>query len=166
MAARSDITHRMKGGVIAGIVGGITIAAFMTLINLAQQRDIWVGMKAAGAPFLHDRALQPGFDPAAIGVGIISHFAVSIVWGVLFAFLFYGLSRANTILTGAIWGIVVWLGMYYVLLPLLGLSGLAASAPTGMAIIEHVLFGLGVGIGFLPFQRPRTAIPVRTLTNP
>lgn len=166
MRAASNTGHCVKGGAVAGIVGGVAIAAFMTLVNIAQRKDLWMGLKGAGAPFLHNRALQPGFDPMAVLVGVFSHFAVSIVWGVLFGLLFFGFSRSSTVLIGALWGIVVWLGMYYLVLPVLGLSALAAGAPIGMAIVEHLIFGLGVGIGFLPFQRPRPAIPTRTATQP
>jgi hypothetical protein len=43
--------------------------------------------------------------------------------------------------------------MYHVVLPLSGAGELVRNAPVGMSILEHVLFGLAVGLGFLPFQR-------------
>ena len=49
--------------------------------------------------------------------------------------------------------------MYYVVLPIVGLGEVARSAPLGMAIIGHVIFGLAVGVGFLPFQRTRPHAP-------
>jgi hypothetical protein len=141
------------GGLIGGIVGGIAVSLVMLAGALGQKHDVWQPLKGASVPFLGDRAMAPGFDMTAVVVGVLSHFAVSIVWGILFGLLFYGLSKGATILAGAVWGIVVWLGMYYVLLPLIGLGKMAAGAPLGFAIIGHVIFGLAVAIGFLPWQR-------------
>src|SRR5206468_1344331 len=108
--------------------------------------------KGAGAPFLGERAMQPGFDGAAVLVGVVSHFAVSIVWGALFALLFYGLSRAATVAAGFLWGFVVWIGMFYVVLPIVGLGDMPSHIPVANAIIEHVIFGIVVALAFLPFQ--------------
>jgi hypothetical protein len=75
---------------------------------------------------------------------------------VLFALAFFGVSNAATVAAGAFWGLVVWIGMSYVLLPILGLKELTSAAPVPMAVFNHVMFGLGVGIGFLRYQRNRT----------
>jgi hypothetical protein len=147
--------HAAKGGIIAGLIGGAVLSVFMLIMNLATAQDIWVGMKIAGEPFLGERAMQPGFDLGPVLVGVLSHFAVSLGWGLLFGVLFYGASRGATVALGAVWGVVVWLGMFYAVLPLVGLAELARAAPVGMAVFEHVLFGLAVGLGFLPFQRRR-----------
>lgn len=157
----SNRWHAAKGGIIAGLIGGAVSSVFMTIMNLAKGQDIWIGMKIAGMPFLGERAMQPGFDLGPVLIGVLSHFAVSIGWGVLFGLLFYGASRGATLVGGALWGIVVWLGMYYVVLPIVGLAELARMAPVGMAVFEHVLFGLAVGLGFLPFQRRRTRRTLR-----
>jgi hypothetical protein len=162
---REDKRNVWLGGVVAGLIGGVVISIFMLVQNLVQGNDIWVGMKVAGAPFLGDRAFEPGFAAGPVMVGVLSHFAVSVAWGVLFALLFYGITKGLTVLAGAFWGILVWLGMFHVVLPLLGLGGMVANAPVLIAIVEHVLFGLGVGVGFLPYQRPRRATYVARTTG-
>lgn len=158
--------HAIGGGVMAGVVGGVALALVMLVAAIAKGQDIWPGFKMASAPFLGERAMQPGFDLGAVLAGTASHFAVSIVWGVLFAILFYGLSKPATLAVGALWGIGVWLAMFYVVLPIAGLGEMAASAPIGMAILEHVIFGLAVAIGFLPFQRTKHVIPIRRAPAP
>jgi hypothetical protein len=145
----------LGGGVVAGVIGGVVIAVVMLIAALSRHQDIWIGMKGAAAPFLGERAMRPGFDPGAVALGVLCHFAVSIVWGVLFSVFFYGLSRGATVVAGALWGIIVWFSMYYLVLPIVGLEQMANAAPAGMAILSHLLFGLAVGIGFLPFQHPR-----------
>ena len=99
--------HAVVGGIVAGLIGVVVVAIVMAITALAKGQDIWLGAKGAGAPFLRERAMQPGFDLLAVLVGTISHFAVSIVWGVLFALVAYGLTKPVTIPLGAVWGIVV-----------------------------------------------------------
>ncbi len=145
----------VKGGIIAGVIAALFISAMTTAMTLASHGNVWAGFKGAGMPFLGERATQPGFDAVAVLVGLLSHFTVSAVWGLLFGLLFFGWSKGMTVVLGALWGIVVWLGMYYVVLPLVGLANVARSVPVPAAVFFHVLFGLVVGIAFLPFQRDR-----------
>lgn len=147
--------HAISGGIVAGLIGGIAISVFMLVAAITRGQDVWGVMKLAGAPFLGQRSLLPGFDLGAILVGIACHLAVSVVWGVLFAALFFGQSRSTTVIAGLFWGLVVWLGMFYLVLPIAGLMDVAAGVPVGMAVLEHLVFGLAVGVGFLPFQRPQ-----------
>lgn len=141
------------GGIVSGFLAGLLLSAVMTAMTLAHGGDPWMGLKGASAPFLGARAMQPGFDLLAVWLGLVCHFAVSIAWGLGFAFLFYGLSRVATLVAGAAWGIVVWLGMYYVVLPIVGLSAVAHTVPIAMAVGMHVFFGLCVATVFLGYQR-------------
>jgi hypothetical protein len=150
---REDNGRAAAGGIVAGAIGGTVLSLIMLVLNHAQGYDIWAGMKGAGMPFLGEQATLPGFDLHAVVVGVSCHFAVSIVWGLLFGLLFYGFGKGATVALGAMWGVVVWVGMYYVVLPLVGLAEVARSVPVPLAIINHVAFGLVVGLGFLPFQR-------------
>jgi hypothetical protein len=43
--------------------------------------------------------------------------------------------------------------MFYIVLPLVGAEEIAAMTPIGKAIFEHVVFGVSVAVGFLPFQQ-------------
>jgi len=142
------------GGTVAGIVGGLVVLLFNVAAHLAHGGDAWGAFKGAGAPFLGTaRAFAPGFDPYAMGVGFVSHMAVSVAWGMLFTLFAYGLSKGMTLVAGLAWGIVVWIGMVYVVLPIVGLGGMARSMPVGQGILTHEVFGLAVAIGLLPFQR-------------
>jgi hypothetical protein len=157
--------HALAGGAVAGVVGGIVLALATLVIGVALGIDVWSMLKGAAAPFFHERALQPGFDAPVVVLGAACHFAVSIIWGVLFGALCYGLSRPATVLAGAGWGLVVWAGMSYVVLPLVGLGAMARATPTGVAIVQHVLFGLAVGLAFLPFQHRQAGGPAAGATR-
>lgn len=144
----------LAGGAAAGAIAGAVLTAFMFVMALVKGLDPWqTSLKGAGAPFLGDAAMQPGFDLVPVLVGTLCHFAVSIGWGLLFGVIVYGWTRPMTMLAGAAWGIVVWLGMFYVVLPLVGQGEMTSQAKIGTAILYHVLFGIALGAGFLPFQR-------------
>ena len=143
----------LKGGAVAGIIGGMVSSILGLIMTAMRGQDLWPGFKGAAVPFIGQRAFEPGFDLGPVLLGLATHFGVSIAWGILFGVIAYGLSRPATVVFGAFWGLVVWLGMYHVVLPVLGLSAMARAVPVGMAVLSHVIFGLAVSVGFLPFQR-------------
>jgi hypothetical protein len=145
------------GGVVGGVAGGLALAVFLVGDASIRGVDVWAGLKTPALPLFGSRVFDPGFELLPVLTGISTHFAVSIVWGVVFAVLAFGLSRIATLLAASAWGLVVWAGMMFVVLPLLGWSDVARAMPLGLALFEHLLFGLAMGIGFLPFQRPRPA---------
>lgn len=151
----------LEGGIVAGLVGGIFLALLLLAMALLAHQSPWAMLKGAGTPFLHERAMSPEFDLTAVAVGVLCHFAISIGWGVLFGALAFGLTRSATLLFGVFWGVVVWLGMYYLLLPAVGMGAMARSEPIGMAVGLHVGFGVALALGFMPFQqyRPRQLRP-------
>src|SRR5262245_11097934 len=117
----SSWRHGLWGGVIAGFIAGVGLRLLFLIVDLAQGNDLWQGMKFAAAPFLGLRAMQPGPDAGAVALGLLCHFAVSIGWGAGFGALAHGLARVPTVLFGLLWGVVVWLGMYYVVMPAAGM---------------------------------------------
>src|SRR5205814_10437997 len=139
---RQELARVSGGGVVAGLVAGLFIVVMMLVTMALKGQNLWPAFKGASAPFFHQRAMQPGVDAGPVLVGAFFHFLISAGWGWLFAVVCYGLSRPMTMLAGALWGLVVWLGMYYVVLPLVRLGSMARSVPVGMAIMEHVIFGL------------------------
>jgi hypothetical protein len=154
MAATSGAEARqaLRGGVVAGIVGGVVLTVFMILMNVMRGDDPYVPMKAAAYPFLGAMVFEPGLSVGPMLLGLVIHLAVSIGWGILFGVLFYGFTKAATLGLSLLWGVIVWLGMFYVVLPLGG-AGELARGPQAIPILQHMLFGLSVGLGFLPFQR-------------
>jgi hypothetical protein len=152
-APPADERQVVNGALVAGLVSGGVLTTMMTLMSALRGKDVWFGMKGAAAPFLGERAMSPGFDALAVPMGLALHLFISIGWALGFAALFYGLSKKATVLAGAFWGVVVWLGMYYVVLPLVGLASMRAGAPMSRAVLYHVFFGVILALAFLPFQR-------------
>jgi hypothetical protein len=147
-----QVDRAVKGGVIAGLVSGVVVSTFLAVMNAIQGRDVLMGLKFAGVPFLGQRAFQPGFDHVAIVIGVATHLSVSLFWSILFCLVFFGLSKSMTLLAGAFWGLVIWVTMLYVVFPILGFPA-GGTNPIGMAIFTHLLFGVVMAATFLPFQR-------------
>ncbi|MBI2893644.1 MAG: hypothetical protein HYY06_08835 [Deltaproteobacteria bacterium] len=158
---RHELVPAVGGGLVAGVAGGAVMGILMMFLRALAQRDIWTWLKLAAIPLLGDRATRPGLDPGAVLVGAAVHFAISATWGLVFGILFHGLTRGVTVIAGAVWGITVWLVMFYLVLPVAGAGQVVRTMPVALALFEHLAFGLSVGAGFLPFQRPLVArIPV------
>ncbi len=158
----NDRSRAVRGGVVAGIVGGLALAIFLAVVALLNGMPVAPVFKGAALPlFGPERVSSPLWEPGVVVLGTLLHLAVSIVWGVLFGLLFYGMSRAATMLAGIGWGLTVWIGMFYVVLPLTGGFGVTQATPLWQAITMHLVFGLAAAAAFLPFQR-RIPRPQRT----
>jgi len=152
---RKNRMHALAGGIVSGLVAGVGLWFWNALHNLWMRGVLWPTFKGASRPFFGDRAGSPGFELAPVIVGVLAHLAISAGWGLLFGLLFYGLSRAATVVAGLFWGVVVWFGMMYVVLPFAGLD-FSAAARSRNVISQHLFFGLLLGLAFLPFQRRMT----------
>lgn len=150
----NEARHALRGGVVAGAAAGAILTVMMVTMSFARGNDVWYGIKGAAQPVLGDRAMLPGFDLMAVLLGFAIHIAISIAWAIPFAFVVLGLKRLATIAVGAAWGVLVWFGMYYVVLPLVGLETMVDDAPISRAIAYHLFFGVALALTFLPFQRP------------
>ena len=144
----------ITGGALAGLAGGLAVLVMLISGSLINGLDVWPSLKSGALPFLGTRVLEPGFDLGPVMFGLSAHFFIAMVWGVLFAVLAYGLQRAATLVAATAWGLVVWFSMHWVFLPLLGYGEVVHAIPVNVALFEHLLFGLAMGIVFLPFQRP------------
>jgi hypothetical protein len=155
---KEDFPRALGGGAVGGLVGGLVLLAFFLAMAASQGADLWPVLKGAAAPFYGTKVTgAAGFDAGPVIVGSIAHFAIAIGWGVLFGWAFYGLTRGATIIAALGWGVVVWLGMYYVVLPMVGLGAITRGTPITLGIGVHLLYGLGLGLAFLPFQRRKVA---------
>lgn len=148
-----DTRHAVERGGFAGIAAGVVLTLIMTAMSAAAGKDIWYGIKGAAAPFMRERAMSPGFDLPAVILGLGCHLAVSAVWGILFAILFYGADRIVKIVGGVLWGIVVWIGMYYLVLPAVGLSSMQSDAPVTRAVMFHLFFSVIMTAAYMVYPR-------------
>lgn len=163
MASGARARGAWIGGVVAGLVGGVAISLLRLLSAWSEGKDLWVGLKLAGAPLIGlEQALAPGFEAIPLLTGLLFHLVISLGWGLLFGLLFWGFPRGLTLFGGLCWGNLTWLVMSYAVLPLSGVSEIARLSTRASSLFEHLIFGLALALGFLPFQRleqPRSIVP-------
>lgn len=147
-----DADRCARGGVAGGLTGGLALSLLTAFRSIDAHRDVWTQLKIPALPFFGARAMDAGFAFWPVAVGVATHLAFALSWGLLFAIFAYGLSRPATVLVAPLFGIVAWLTMFYVVLPLFGLGSLARLMPPRLVATEHIVFGLAVAVGFLPFQ--------------
>ena len=166
MISRSfDGRRAALAGAFAGLTAGVLLTMFMTVMSASAGKDIWYGIKGAAAPFLGERAMQPGFDLGAAALGLVCHLGISAAWGALFGLLVYTLRPALVMAASVAWGFVVWLGMYYAVLPLVGLASMQHDAPVGRAIAFHLIFSVATGAALLLYRRLTSRTPPRARTR-
>jgi hypothetical protein len=136
------------------MAAGAALLCLMLLRTFNAHQDMWRQLKLAGMPFLGARAIEPGFALGPVLIGVGCHLGIALIWGLTFALLFDGMSKTATLLAGALMGVACWLTMFHAVLPLFGLGHLAQLMPARLAAFEHLIFGLYLGLAYLPFQRP------------
>ncbi|HVJ14317.1 MAG TPA: DUF6789 family protein [Polyangiaceae bacterium] len=142
-----------RAGALSGLCAGLFLTLVMTATSLARDTDVWYGIKGASAPLLGQRAMQPGFDLVPVLLGLGCHLLVSAGWGLLFGLLVDGLGRLATMVAGAAWSFVVWLAMFYVVLPVVGLSSMRLEVSLARAITFHVIYGFALGVAYVVVRR-------------
>ncbi|HTX57074.1 MAG TPA: hypothetical protein VMD47_08205 [Candidatus Acidoferrales bacterium] len=98
MAVQARSTTSLLGqAIVAGVIGGIVVDAFLSLVMHASPIGIWTFVAATavgqGTPWI---------------IGLVVHFVISIVWAILYLYAFGALGQLKNWIVGAIaWGIVV-----------------------------------------------------------
>lgn len=158
----------MRAGLFAGVCAGAVLLAFRLLLNASQGGSAWPVLKEPGLPLFRASTVEmPSFELWPVFFGLALHSLISAGWGGLFGLLFFGVSRPATLLAGLGWGVVVWLAMFYVALPLSGAFPVTRRTPVAFAVSSHLLFGLTTALAYLPFQRPlKRRIPARRRRAP
>jgi len=120
--------------IVAGIVGGVTVDAYLILSGQAPFPTLWQYV----ASTLVGKVAYT--SPAYIALGVAMHLTISIVWAALYLYVWQAVSALKHWILGAIvWGAVVDIGMSLVL----AFSGNARPlgvVPVIMGLITHIVF--------------------------
>lgn len=142
---------RALAGGIAGLIAAIAVLAAAVLYSwLATPEEAWLPMKNVAATWLGVGALIGGGWTVLLGV--TSHFANSIAWGIVFGLLMNGRRNAGvTLLAGFVWGMVIWLVMTWVALPLIDptMAARVAMEPVWWWWFLHVIYGVVLATALL-----------------
>jgi hypothetical protein len=147
------------GGAVAGFLAGAVMVLLSPILSLVTGINIWVPPKLIGAtmPWVDGvAATVPGFDFVPVLTGTVLHFVVSALLGAAFGLFFRGLRLPSAfglpVLIGLVYGIVIFLGAFFVALPLINPT--LASWTPGPVLAQNIVFGVCLGI-FYGMVRPR-----------
>ena len=141
------------GGAIAGLAGGVAMAIVAALLSASMGQDIWHESKRIAAIVYGPAALAvSGFDPGPVLVGSLIHLLVSAVLGAIFGIVTRRLLHLTSdfgtpVMAGLVYGLLIWMVAYFVVLPLLNPSLLEVYTPA--FIIQHVAFGVVLGLVYM-----------------
>ena len=145
------------GGAVSGFFGGIAAMITGALMSLVTRGDLWAQAKQISAVVLGPGAAsQPGFVAGPVIVGTLLHLVVSLVLGALFSIVkrrILGLpsDMGMPVLLGLIYGLLVWLLAYYIILPTVNPVLLNTYQPS--FIIQNIVYGIVTGL-FYAAVRP------------
>ena len=122
-----------KRAIIAGIIGGILIDAFLVIVAHQKVPGLW--------QFVASTLVGPvAFTSTSYAfLGLLMHFAISIAWAVLYAYVYQAMNQLSNWILGTIaWGIVVDVVMQGVL----AARGVAPFTLSGViaGLVPHVIF--------------------------
>ena len=141
------------GGAIAGLAGGVAMAIVAALLSASMGQDIWHEPKRIAVIVYGPTALiSPGFDPGPVLVGSLIHLLVAALLGAIFGivtrrWLHLTSDFGTPVMAGLVYGLLIWMVAYFVVLPLINPVLLEVYTPA--FIIQHVVYGVVLGLVYM-----------------
>ena len=153
-------------GVIVGLIGGVLMALFAMIASATyMQMGFFTPLYAVATPLIGQQPLLTSirdgifylaFSPALLGLMI--HLLWSALWGLIFGLLAHRLhlTGGGAIIGGLVYGVLVMLVMFFIVLPFVGASSLlrVLGGWSFSLIIAHALF-YGLPLGLWPVLQPQ-----------
>jgi hypothetical protein len=140
-------------GVCAGLLAGLAYLALQSALAGGMAGDASLPLRRICAILLGEDVLSDGgFGIELAGIGLLVHFAVSIVYGRLVDLAV----RDAPLLQACVIGGAVGLAMYLLVFELVGRVAFPwfGNAPVGITAMDHFLFGVICGAAYC-LLRPR-----------
>ncbi len=147
------LTFYIVTGSILGILASLTSFLFHVFGSLTISQDPYYILRVYGTVFLGQEALTSQDLNFFMLVAVV-HFSVGALAGAVFhvAVNYFGPSGAGQqILAGALYGLVMWVVNFYLVLmwlepALVGQAYVLELMPAWVAALTHIVFGLTLGI--------------------
>jgi hypothetical protein len=129
MRAQARTTSLLVPAIVAGIIGGIIVDAFLATAFKVSPLTLWGGIAAT--------VVGPGTSP---WIGLVVHLIVSIVWAVIYLYAFGAIGQLrNWIVNAIVLGVVVDAVMQGIVAAKTGGNWWAMFA-SPIGLIAHVVF--------------------------
>lgn len=125
---RHDYKALVTTGLVGGIIAGLAFAVFEMIVAAVITGNFFAPLRMISAVVLGQQALTPevGLAMAAV-TGVIVHMIYSIVAGGVFGFIVAAVKSLHAttsalIISGAVFGLLMWLVNFYLIAPAAGWS--------------------------------------------
>ena len=145
----------------AGLIAGVFFLLIQTIMQpLFFGNSPWDPTQRIAAILLGGDILSPParFDAGTLLAAIFVHFPLSILYALILALLVHRLDRMGALVTGAAFGVVLYLVNYF------GFTGMFpwfAPARNWVTILSHLTFGMVAGWSYVALQRPMLVMTER-----
>ena len=141
--------HPYSAGIIGGCVGAVAMAIVACAYGHVAYHSIWYPINLLAAVALPamaqaDLAQLQAFNGTAFGVAVLSHGAISLLVGLLFAVLLPMLPSRRAAFWGSLMAPLLWSALVWATLRLIN-PALDARIDWGWFIASQVAFGLATG---------------------
>jgi hypothetical protein len=133
---------RFITGLGPGLYGGLIMAITLCVLAIARAESVYRPFWVVASMFLGPKAMKGGPGPTA--VGLIVHFVMSGVLGMLFTRIFGRTTMRRLLAFGFFYGIVLWLVAQFVLIPLLNPAIAARLGTVWPFFLGHLAYGLSL----------------------
>jgi hypothetical protein len=129
-----------------GLIAGLTFAAFEMVVAAAQQgtQGFFMPLRMMGAIVLGAQALEPWYSLAyAATTGLLVHAVLSIAFALVFVAVFQPIPTfrpRGLLLTGCLYGVLLWVVNFYVIAPVMGWTWFAEQTNPAVQFIAHTFF--------------------------
>lgn len=147
---------------IAGMIAGVVMAMYAMIASaFFLGQGFFTPLYGIASPIIGSEAMMTSMQKGlyfALGpaiLGLVIHMMWSALYGVIFGQVVQAahLTGAPAVVSGIVYGIVVMLFMSFVVLPIVGAGGMPAAIGWVSFTIEHMMFGIVLGIW--PIARPQ-----------
>mgnify|MGYP005861573707 CR=1 FL=1 len=133
----------LTAGILAGLIATAVLSVLMMLKGM-------MGMM----PDLNVIAMIAGMMGVGAMVGWVVHFVIGAVYGAIFAQVLDTPETGTAALRGIALGVIAWLVMMIVIMPMTGNGLFGMAMPSGMMIpvatlVLHIIFGAVLGLSYV-----------------
>jgi uncharacterized membrane protein YagU involved in acid resistance len=152
--AEAEHAPHLKAAAFSGVIAGFFFALLMMiLIPLFMGESAWTPVRMVAAIVMGERALESttaAFDTSLAIVALFVHFALSILYAVILAYLIYRLETASALLVGALFGLTLYVINFYAFT---GLFAWFAVGRNWISVVAHLTFGLMLAFAYKQLAR-------------
>jgi len=153
----------LKYPLVSGMMAGVVMSMFEMVVAVFD-KGFWAPIRGISAVFgIGIESIdQYSFSLMPVMAGVVIHMIMSMMLGVVFFVLFSKILEGKSfnigIMTAMLWGFIVYIVMFWIILPLLFFPGgeiMINSEPQWAWILGHLIFG---AVGYLTMRKMHNKI--------